>query len=53
MKERGGALWEWADGVCLAVSSYVEGGLVTRGDGGRGLLLGRTGLAGLSALLQG
>lgn len=49
MKERGGALWEWADEVCLAVSSWLE----TRGDGGRGLLLGRTGLAGLSALLQG
>lgn len=46
-------LWERADEVCLGVRSYVEGGVVTRGDGGRGLLLGRTSVSGLSALLQG
>lgn len=39
-KERGGALWEWADEVCLGVRSYVEGGVVTRGAGGRGASVG-------------
>lgn len=33
-KERGGALWERADGVCLGVRSYGERGVVTRGAGG-------------------
>lgn len=36
----GGELWERADGVCLGVRSYVEGGVVTRGAGGRGASVG-------------
>lgn len=38
--KRGGALWERADGPCLPVRSYVEGGAVTRGVGGRGASVG-------------
>lgn len=33
-------LWERADGVGLAVRIYVEGGVVTRGAGGRGASVG-------------
>lgn len=33
-------LWEWADEVCLGVRSYVEGGVVARGAGGRGASVG-------------
>lgn len=39
-KERGGALWERADRVCMAVRSYIEGGVVTRGADGRGASVG-------------
>lgn len=52
-KERGGEMWEKADGVCLGGRNSVEGGVMARGVGGRGLLLEQGWISGLSTLLQG